>query len=365
MLTIRCSGQKQELRIECGGRASSRRLNRNGWGRARPPRIRMSLRLCAFTRQSPPEFSRPLFRRRRTMRESSPQNRRDFLKLTALAGAAAASVGIAGCATADRRPSLTAAPSDAPFATPPMQHVRIGFIGVGGMGSNHVAQLLKVPGAKIVALCDIVPEKVKANADAVEKAGQKRPTAFDNGPEDYKRLCETVDCDVVYTATPWELHVPVCVAAMKAGKHAVTEVPAAYTIEDCWKLVEHAEKLRKHCIMLENCCYDRTELLFLNLIRKGLLGEVLHAECGYLHDLRGIKFGKEGEGLWRRAHSTTRNGNLYPTHGIGPIANYMNINRGDRFDYLVSMSGPSRGLQLWQQEHLEENDARRNEKYKL
>ncbi len=294
-------------------------------------------------------------------------SRREFLALTAAATGAGALLGMASAAaqTAEKSaPQLGPAPEQ-PFRSPPLQKVRIGFVGVGGMGSNHVAQLTKVPGAEIVAICDLVPEKVAAAQKVVEDAGFKRPAGFDKSPEDYKRLCESVDCDVVYTATPWELHVPVCLAAMNAGKHAVTEVPASQTEEGCWALVEHSEKLGKHCIMLENCCYDRAEMLFLNIIRKGLLGEVLHAECGYLHDLRGVKFSTGGEGLWRRAWSEKHNGNLYPTHGLGPVAHYMDINRGDQFEFLVSMSSPSRGLQLWQQEKLKSDDPRRNENYVL
>jgi len=159
--------------------------------------------------------------------------------------------------------------------------------------------------------------------------------------------------------------VPVSVDAMEKGKHAAIEVPAASTLDECWQLVETSEKMKRHCCIMENCCHNRFELLTLNLVRKGLLGEVLHAECGYLHDLRGVKFDESYEGRWRRAHSITRNGNLYPTHGLGPAAQCMNINRGDQFDYLVSMSSPSRGLQLWQNEHLEPDDPRRNETYKL
>jgi hypothetical protein len=293
------------------------------------------------------------------------QDRRDFLKLTALAGLGAlAAAGLPGCASGGRRPHPGPVSAE-PFAAPPLERVRIGFVGVGGMGTNHVHQLLKVPGADICAVCDIVPERVTRAQDLVEKAGQKRPTGYDRGPRDFERLCETEDLDLVITATPWEWHVPVCVAAMKAGKHAATEVPAAVTLEECWQLVELAEKHRKHCVMLENCCYDRAELAVLNVIRQGLLGEILHAECGYLHDLRDVKHDQNGEGAWRRAHSMTRNGNLYPTHGIGPVANYMNINRGDRFDYLVSMSGPSRGLQLYQQEKLKADDPRRGETFVL
>lgn len=298
-------------------------------------------------------------------RETAGQNRRDFLKLGAAAGlsALAGAAGFPGCATpGNRTADATRKP---PFAAPPMDRVRIGYVGVGGMGSNHVAQLLKVPGAEIRAVCDIVPDKVARAQDMVVKAGQPRPAGYDRGPWDFRRLCDRDDLDLVYTATPWEWHVPVCVAALEAGKHAATEVPAAVRVDDCWQLVETAEKCRRHCVMMENCCYDRAEMMVLNMVRRGVFGEVLHAECGYLHDLRGVKFSREGEGLWRRAHSMQRNGNLYPTHGLGPVAQCLNINRGDRFDYLVSMSGPSRGLQLWQHEHLPPDDARRAEKYVL
>jgi hypothetical protein len=246
-----------------------------------------------------------------------------------------------------------------------MERVRIGFVGVGGMGTNHVAQLLKIEGAEIRAVCDVVPEKAAHAQDLVAAAGQPRPTAYTRGPWDFKRLCERSDLDLVFTATPWEWHVPVCVAAMQAAKHAATEVPAAVTLDECWQLVETAEKYRRHCVMMENCCYDRAELMVFNMVRQGLFGELLHAECGYLHDLRAVKFSTAGEGLWRRAHATKRNGNLYPTHGLGPIAQCMDINRGDRFDYLVSMSGPARGLQLYQEEHLPSGDPRRSEKYVL
>jgi len=296
--------------------------------------------------------------------DATRRTRRDVIKLGALAGLGALASGssLFGCAGPGRR--LAIAPSK-PFAAPPLERVRIGFVGVGGMGTNHVHQFLEVPGAVIQAVCDIVPEKVARAQEIVTQAGQPRPTGYDRGAWDFKRLCELEDLDLVFTATPWEWHVPVCVAAMRAGKHAATEVPAAVTIEECWRLVETAEQQHRHCVMMENCCYDRAEMMVLNMVRQGVFGEVLHGECGYLHDLRDVKFSKEGEGLWRRAHATTRNGNLYPTHGLGPVAHCMNINRGDRFDYLVSMSGPSRGLQLYQREHLEPGDSRRSEQYVL
>jgi len=285
------------------------------------------------------------------MDDPRKSGRRDFLKLGVATGLSAAIPGAVLTADTDRPP--------APFAAPPMERVRIGFVGVGGMGTVHVRNLLQIEGAQIRAVCDIVEDKVTRAQELVQKAGQPRPTGYSRGPHDFERMCGEEELDLVYTATPWEWHVPVCVAAMKAGKHAATEVPAAYTLDDCWLLVETAEKTRKHCVLMENCCYDRREMMILNLVRRGMLGELLHAECGYLHDLRSIKFSTTGEGLWRRAHAMRRNGNLYPTHGLGPTAQVMDINRGDRFDYLVSMSRNSRGLKLYASEHFPPHDPRR------
>jgi predicted dehydrogenase len=246
-----------------------------------------------------------------------------------------------------------------------MAKVRIGFVGAGGMGTVHINNLLRIPGAELSAVCDIVEDKVARTQARVEQAGFPRPTGYSRGPRDFERMCAEQDLDLVYTATPWEWHVPVCVAAMKNGKHAATEVPAAYTDDDCWLLVESAEKYRKHCVMMENCNYNRPEMLMLNMVRKGLFGELLHGEAGYLHDLRSIKFSTQGEGLWRRAHAMERNGNLYPTHGLGPIAQCMDINRGDRFDYVVSMSSNPRGLRLYAEERFPQGDPRRSEQFKL
>ncbi|MCH8807955.1 MAG: Gfo/Idh/MocA family oxidoreductase [Planctomycetes bacterium] len=295
-------------------------------------------------------------------RADQTRNRRDFIKLGALSGLAAA-IGCTG-----RRESVAlqreSAPAPAgPFAALPMERVRIGYVGVGGMGSAHVRNLLRIDGADIVAVCDIVEEKVGRAQQWVREAGQPNPTGYSRGETDFERMCETEQLDLVYTATPWRWHVPVCLAAMKNGKHAATEVPAAVTLDECWQLVETAERLKKHCVMMENVCYGRTEMTVLNIVRKGLLGELLHGEAGYLHDLRAIKFARRGEGLWRRAHSIRRNGNLYPTHGLGPVAQCMNINRGDRFDYLVSMSSNARGLELYAAEHFDMDDPRRKEKF--
>ena len=289
-------------------------------------------------------------------------SRRDFVKQGMAVGMGVLLAGSAVRAGAAEERALGPAP-DWPFSAPPMARVRIGYVGVGGMGSNHVRNLLRIEGAEIKAVCDIVQEKVARVQQWVVDKGQPKPAGYSKGPEDFKRMCEKEKLDLVYTATPWEWHVPVCVAAMQHGKHAATEVPAAVTLDECYQLVETAEKQKKHCVMMENCCYGRTELMVLNMVRQGVLGELLHGEGGYLHDLRALKFSNEGEGLWRRAHSIKRNGNLYPTHGLGPVAQCMNINRGDRFDYLVSMSCNSRGLALWAAEHLPADDPRRKETY--
>lgn len=289
-------------------------------------------------------------------------NRRDFFKNTAGAACAAGFISLALARTAqavltDRAPAFA--------ARKPLETVRIGYVGVGGMGSCHVQNLLKIPGAQITAVCDIVEEKVARTQKAVEDAGFPKPAGYSKGETDFVRLCETENLDLVYTATPWEWHVPVCLAALANGKHAVTEVPAAYTVEDCWKLVEAAEKTGLHCGMMENCCYDQYELLVLNMVKKGMLGTILHGECGYRHDLRGVKFSSDGEGLWRRKHAMNRNGDFYPTHGLGPIAQCMDINRGNQFDHLVSMGTGALGLHEYAVENFGADSAQAKETYKL
>ncbi len=293
------------------------------------------------------------------MRESKHGvGRREFL-------AAGGAVVVAGATAA--RPDALAQSQNPPgvLAAPPIQSVRIGFVGVGLQGSSHVNNLLKIDGCRIVAVCDVRPERTEWATRAIVGAGHPPPTAYTRGPRDFERLAETEDLDLIYTATPWEWHVPVMLAAMRNGKHAATEVPAAMTIDDCWALVEASEKFRKHAVMMENCNYDRMEMMVFNMARQGLFGELLHAEGGYLHDLRAIKFEDHNEGLWRRAWSQKVDGNLYPTHGLGPLANCLDINRGDRFEYLVSMSGPSRGLQDWAREHFPVDAPQRRETYVL
>jgi hypothetical protein len=291
---------------------------------------------------------------------ASDLDRRDFLKT-----GAAVVAGVAASARVGEASPAAQATYSATFAAPPIEMVRIGYVGVGLQGSSHVRNLLRIPGCRITAVCDIRPERTDWATKAITEAGQPAPAIYTRGPRDFERLCETETLDLVYTATPWEWHVPVLVAAMKNGKHAATEVPAAMTVDDCWTMVDTAEKTRRHCLLMENCNYDRMEMMVFNMSKQGLFGELLHAEGGYLHDLRHVKFENRNEGLWRRAWSMKIDGNPYPTHGLGPIANCLDINRGDRFDYLVSMSGPSRGLQEWAAEHFPADAPERREKYVL
>jgi Oxidoreductase family, NAD-binding Rossmann fold len=293
-------------------------------------------------------------------------SRRDIVALGALAGIGAfAGAGLPGCATGGPKRTAPSSVSSDLFRAKPIPNVRIGYVGVGGQGSSHVDNLLKIPGCTIQAVCDIVPSKVERVKRQVVDAGFKEPMGYTRGDRDFERMCAEQDLDLVYTATPWEWHAPVCLAALKNGKHAATEVPMAPKLDDLWEMVETSENLGKHCVMMENCCYDRTEMLVLHMVRKGVFGELLHGEAGYLHDLRAIKFAHEGEGLWRRAHALKRNGNLYPTHGLGPVAQCMNINRGDRFDWMVSCSSKTRGLELYAKNHFPADDARTKERFKL
>jgi predicted dehydrogenase len=301
--------------------------------------------------------------------------RRDALKLGAAGlGAAAAGTSLGSLVHEARAQgaeesgavpqSLGPAPAQ-PFSAPPLDTVRIGFVGVGLQGGDHVRNFLRIDNVEIAAVCDTnLPRRDEVVGWVVE-AG--RPFFNDTATTetDFVRMCEEQDLDLVFNATPWRWHVPVCVAAMETGKHAATEVPAATTLEECWQLVETAERTQKHCVMMENVNYGRAELMVLNMVRQGLFGEILHGEGGYLHDLRKIKFEDAHEGLWRREWSKLRNANLYPTHGLGPIANCMDINRGDRFATLVSMSSPSRGLQEYAEAHYPEGHPKRQERYVL
>ena len=282
--------------------------------------------------------------------------RRDFLRHGAGLGAA---VALGGTRLAAREPEGAAEPA----GDRPIDPVRVGFVGVGVKGSEHVANLLRIEGVELLAVCDVREEAcAKAQAQA-EALGKRKPAAYTRGERDFERMCQAEDLDLVYTATPWEWHVPVCLAAMRNGKHAATEIPAAITLDECWQLVEVSEQTGRYCMMMENVNYMREEMAILTMVRKGLLGELVHAEGAYEHDTRYLKIRDYGDGLWLGEHHARRNGNLYPPHGLGPIAWYLNINRGDRFDYLVSMSSNARGMDLYAREHLPEGHPKRVKKY--
>lgn len=265
-------------------------------------------------------------------------DRRQFLKQATATGILASIVDLeTGCHGPDRRPALL------DWSDRPRDQVKVGFVGIGNMGRGHVNNLLKVPGCHIAAVCDILEDRAQWARDRVLASGQPEPKVF----LDFKELCQE-DLDLVYTATPWQWHTPVCITAMQNGKHVACEVPIATTLDECWQLVETAQKYRRYCVMMENCCYDRLEMAVLNMVREGLFGELLHAECGYLHDLRELKLSPTYyQGQWRLQYAIHRNGNPYPTHGLGPVAWCMDILRGDRFEYLVSVSTKSVGLNLY------------------
>ena len=265
-------------------------------------------------------------------------NRRSFLKnITLSTGALATSLGTEASVAADPKGPKTF--NMCGFAAPKLSTVRVGVVGLGQRGPGAVDRLSYIEGVEVRALCDKYSDRVDKAQNILTKKGLPAAKAY-SGEEGWKALCESNDIDLVYVTTPWHLHTPISVYAMKNGKHAASEVPAAKTIDECWELVETSEKTRKHMMMLENCCYDFFELLTLNMARNGLFGELVHAEGAYIHDLtKDYLFDKNGYAdMWRLKENMTRNGSLYPTHGLGPIAQCMSINRGDKFDYLISMS---------------------------
>ncbi len=289
-------------------------------------------------------------------------SRRDLLKL-----AGAAMVLPQGAALAAPPPTLLPTHAGAksmmgvPFEA--KDKVRIAIVGTGLRGSSVLGEFLAIDNVQITALCDIVPEKVARAAKRVVAAGQPEPAMFTAGDHDFENLVKRDDIDFVYTATPWPWHTPVALAAMKAGKHVGTEVPVAMSLEQCWELVDTSEKTRRHCLMMENCCYDFNEMLVNTMVKQGVFGEILYAEAAYIHDLRALLFEDRDEGLWRRIPHTNRQGNFYPTHGLGPVAWYLDIHKGDRFDYLVSMSTAERGLSLWREEHIPKDSPKWQEHY--
>jgi hypothetical protein len=270
-------------------------------------------------------------------------NRRDFIKLAGTAGTGMVTVGIASC-KASGAPSITDLSGSnhkqifnmSGYAAPKLDVVRIGYIGIGGRGLGSVLRTRLIEGVQIKALCDILPDRVARGQKALSEMGMPPAKEYSGSGDIWKEMCKNEDLDLVYIATPRNLHPEMCVVSMENGKHAATEVPGIQSIDDAWELVETSEKMRKHCIMLENCTYDFFELLVLNMARQGFFGEVVHVDAGYIHDQREINTGKDKQ--WRLETFINRNGNIYPTHGMGPACQVLNINRGDRLDYLTSLS---------------------------
>lgn len=299
---------------------------------------------------------------------SDDLSRRTFLT-TAAAGAAAMAAGVKAQSNATVKPRIQQTLKTTPGSgyglhAPKLDVVRLGFIGVGARGPGHIESAMNCEGTQIVAICDNHVPSAEAARKQVTDGGRPAPVLYTKDEHDYKNMLQRDDIDAVIIATPWEWHVPMAVDAMNNGKHAFSEVPAAYTIDDCWKLVETSEKTQKHMMMMENVNYGREELMVMNMCRLGVFGELLHGEAAYIHDLRGQMHEIEhGTGSWRTIHYTKRNGNLYPTHGLGPVSWYMNINRGDRFDYMSSMSCNSRVRAIYAKEQFPEGSIRRSEKF--
>lgn len=277
-------------------------------------------------------------------------NRRNFLKISGLAGmglvgaCAPEAKNVSNVSNMDKVRELSARTRTQEFnmsgyAAPKLETVRVGFIGLGSRGPGHVSNVSLLEGVEIKALCDLLPEEVEKTQKRIESSGFK-PDQYSGSPDAWKKMCDRDDIDLVYIATPWNLHTPMAVYAMEHGKHVCIEVPAATELEECWQLVETSEKTRKHCMMMENCCYDFFELLTLNMARQGYFGDILHGEGAYIHNLLRQNFDKENGywNMWRLRENIGRNGNLYPTHGLGPISQIMGINRGDKMDFLVSVS---------------------------
>ena len=224
------------------------------------------------------------------------------------------------------------------FAADPIDTVRTGFIGLGMRGPDAVRRFTYIDGAKVVALCDLEADRVVRSQEIL--AGRGKPAAAEYSGEDgWKQLCERDDIDLVYICTNWQTHVEMAVYAMECGKHVAVEVPAAMSVAECWRLVDTSERTRKHCMMLENCVYDFFELTCLNMAQQGLFGEVLHAEGAYIHNLE--PFWDYYHNNWRLDFNQKHSGDVYATHGFGPDCQVLNIHRGDKLEYLVSMDTKS------------------------
>ena len=246
----------------------------------------------------------------------------------------------------------------------PIPQLRIAFIGVGVRGIEAVKRYIHLD-TQIIAIAEVDPEAV-AKAKSITEGLQPTP-AFYTEPDDWRKLCERPDIDLLYISTPWELHAPMAIYGMECGKHVAIEVPLAMTVADCQRIVRTAQATGKHCMMLENVCYDRFELMCIELVKQGKLGEIVHAEGAYIHDLRHLNFRqteRDAErGKWRIAYSKNFEGNPYPTHGIAPICRALDILRTDRLERLVSMSSAAVGMRQYAESHFGNTSAEAQAQY--
>ncbi|MEV0598251.1 Gfo/Idh/MocA family oxidoreductase [Streptomyces sp. NPDC050315] len=276
------------------------------------------------------------------------------------AGAAGAAGAVADTAAAPKRRGRTMI--GVPFEG--RSTVRIGIVGLGNRGGSMIDLFLAVPNTRVVAICDPVKEKAAKAAKKVTDAGQPAPAVYTKGDDDFENLCKRGDLDFVYVATPWDSHFEIAKTAMLNGKHVGVECPIALRLEELWELVDLSEQTRKHCLQLENCCYGRNEMRVLRMAHAGLFGDLLHGAGAYNHDLRGLMFDPDYyEGPWRRLWHTRLRGDLYPNHGFGPVANYMDVNRGDRAVRISSFGTPSLGLAAYRKEHMPAGDPSWKETY--
>ncbi|MEX0928036.1 MAG: Gfo/Idh/MocA family oxidoreductase [Balneolales bacterium] len=273
---------------------------------------------------------------------SNKYDRRDFLKLSGFAGLGAGALSGCSIQADGNEPFPVTHHQDFNmhgYAAPALETVRVGMFGVGNRGSGSVQRLASIEGVEIKAICDLEADRVNAAIESI--AATQSPDAYSGGEDEWKKVCERNDIDLIAIATPWHLHTPMAVYAMEHGKHAYTELPAAKTIEECWQLVETSERTRMHCVQMSSSCHSGIQAVLLNMVRQGVFGDLIHAEGAYIHDLlEDYNFTKTMyHDMWRLNENIDRNGNLYPQHGIVPIIQMMDINYGDKMDYMVSMSG--------------------------
>ncbi|ATD02708.1 MAG: putative dehydrogenase [Pseudoalteromonas tetraodonis] len=277
-------------------------------------------------------------------------NRRDFLKAASVAAAAGVVSGCASSGSVHTSAPMQQGRSVIGLVAPKMDVVRVGFIGVGQRGFGHVKRMSHIEGTQIVAICDTHTEVLERAANYLVDTGVAKPALYSGSERAYQQMLERQDIDIVIISTPWAWHAPMAIDTMNNAKHAFVEVPLALTVDEMWQIVDTAERTQKNCMMMENVNYGRDELMVLNMVRQGVFGELLHGEAAYIHELRWqMKELEHKTGSWRTQWHARRDGNLYPTHGLGPVSQYMNINRGDRFDFLTSMSSPSLGRSAYAQ----------------